>query len=178
KLSDLQRMASQIEEAGGDADWLDLQSLLPNIRNPSLHRGPRRDKVIWRLHANRGEGMHFSPIGQGATFSIRKKSNLLDGLLWVANNRFENFLKMVKHTTYRRRLVKISVILQLSAQALGTLNHSQLPLERSSWSHGRERCDYQLLHLDRLQERNLVEEIKLEYGVATGPTGRHHLVEY
>src|SRR5262249_33844326 len=114
----------------------------------------------------------------GATFSIRKKSNLLDGLLWVANNRFENFLKMVKHTTYRRRLVKISVILQLSAQAHWKLNHSQLPLERISWSHGLQRCNYQLLHLDRLQERNLVEEIKLEYGVATGPTGRHHLVEY
>src|SRR5262249_21671895 len=85
---------------------------------------------------------------------------------------------MFKHANYRRRLVKFGVILQPRAQALGTLNHSQLPLECSSWSHGWERCDDQILHLDSLQERDLVEEIKLENGVTPAPTGRHYLVEY
>src|SRR5262249_9497461 len=61
KMSDLQRMTSQIEEAGGYTERLDLQSLLPNGGNPPLHRGPRRDKVVGRLHANWGLGMHFSP---------------------------------------------------------------------------------------------------------------------
>src|SRR5262245_53068871 len=98
-------MTSQIEEAGGYADRLDLQGLLPNVGNPSFHHGPRRDKVVRWRHACWSVGMHFSPAGQGASLFIGKENNLLDGLLRVTNNRFQNFLKMVKHATYRRRLV-------------------------------------------------------------------------